>query len=90
MMDVDIPCAGFNAEVFVIPVTQPLPEHHEGNEGNGDWEMGTDLFIRQTGRFWPIAAGREAQKTAKSSSFMIVTTPERGSHRIFCGRRSQS
>ncbi|RIA31646.1 hypothetical protein DFO61_2371 [Ectopseudomonas oleovorans] len=26
MMDVDIPCAGFKAEVFVIPVTQPLPE----------------------------------------------------------------
>jgi hypothetical protein len=26
MMDVDIPCAGFKAEVFVIPETQLLPE----------------------------------------------------------------
>jgi hypothetical protein len=26
MMDVDIPCAGFKADVLVIPVTQPLPE----------------------------------------------------------------
>lgn len=26
MMDVDIPCAGFKAEVLVIPATQPLPE----------------------------------------------------------------
>ncbi|MEQ6327011.1 hypothetical protein VLF92_01575 [Pseudomonas chengduensis] len=25
MMDVDIPCAGFKAEVLVIPATQPLP-----------------------------------------------------------------
>lgn len=26
MMDVDISCSGFKAEVFVIPVTQPLPD----------------------------------------------------------------
>ncbi|SFP36580.1 hypothetical protein SAMN05216601_1108 [Ectopseudomonas composti] len=26
MMDVDIPCAGFKAEVLVTPATQPLPE----------------------------------------------------------------
>jgi len=26
MMDVDIPCGGFKAEVLVIPVSQPLPE----------------------------------------------------------------
>ena len=26
MMDVDIPCAGFKAEVLVLPATQPLPE----------------------------------------------------------------
>lgn len=26
MMDVDIPCSGFKAEVLAIPVTQPLPE----------------------------------------------------------------
>lgn len=26
MMDVDIPCGGFKAEVSVIPVSQPLPE----------------------------------------------------------------
>lgn len=26
MMDVDIPCTGFKAEVFVIPATQPLPK----------------------------------------------------------------
>lgn len=26
MMDVEIPCAGFKAEVFVIPTAHPLPE----------------------------------------------------------------